>query len=692
MEKRPRWVRMAAGIWLLWGVCGLLAGCAFQEGPQGTTEPSPTAMDLPAAPFTIDGAPYGGIRDIAADAEDRLYLAGEDGVFLITPQGEPAGRMVGPEDCAALACQGDVLYALEQEGTEWVLTGYDRDGGEERSRCALSFSGAPQSLAAVEDALLLFTREEDAMGGIRCYRIDPAQGKAEAFPAGEGMDWAAPLEDGRILLGGIQTVVTDREGASAAAQPWAGTSTSGCRMQDGSAIYCIMEQTLSAIDVEGQLFLTAGILDDDRLVRRLVGGTHMLYAIDAEGAVACIPVSGLVTEPQETLTLALPQIPLYYLRKSIQDYMRHNPGVLIQTVLVDGYTLRKELLAGVDGIDLFMIETFADAGYGVYRSGVMEDLAAYPPIREILEDPRLLEGVLEPLTVEGVLVGMPDLLACKAWFANASVIQEAGLPWPEADWDWYDFFAWMEQAGDALEGGMSFSPLPGGNSFFPHWPVFFDDYVVSYFDPEAGTIAFDTQEFRELMELWRDFAQNPWLQEETKDARRVALRQSSLYPCTPFTLAARYYGETEVPERAIAAPQFRGRETYYSSYGGYTSYLSLYSRSENKELAVDFLAFLMSYDQRHTVNLFRENAVLYQISSLQDYPETAFVEEQASEQEFLETGYPLYQEVLPRMRLCPLSMEMRTALETVIAAYMQGQITLDELVAGLTEKAEMMLR
>ena len=44
------------------------------------------------------------------------------------------------------------------------------------------------------------------------------------------------------------------------------------------------------------------------------------------------------------------------------------------------------------------------------------------------------------------------------------------------------------------------------------------------------------------------------------------------------------------------------------------------------------------------------------------------------------------------MRLCPLSMEMRTAMETVIAAYMQGQITLDELVAGLTEKAEMMLR
>ena len=36
--------------------------------------------------------------------------------------------------------------------------------------------------------------------------------------------------------------------------------------------------------------------------------------------------------------------------------------------------------------------------------------------------------------------------------------------------------------------------------------------------------------------------------------------------------------------------------------------------------------------------------------------------------------------------------EMRSAYQQIIAAYMQGQLTLDELVAGLTEKAEMMLR
>jgi ABC-type glycerol-3-phosphate transport system substrate-binding protein len=126
------------------------------------------------------------------------------------------------------------------------------------------------------------------------------------------------------------------------------------------------------------------------------------------------------------------------------------------------------------------------------------------------------------------------------------------------------------------------------------------------------------------------------------------------------------------------------------SVGLNSYYLGIYSRSKNKELAADFLAFMADYDQKHSYAMWYDQALLYDIESVNDYPEDEWMQVYADR--FMEKGYPIYSDAIRNSVLPLFSPQDKDAMDDHISLYMIDVITLDELIARLTETAEMMLR
>ena len=304
--------------------------------------------------------------------------------------------------------------------------------------------------------------------------------------------------------------------------------------------------------------------------------------------------------------------------------------------------------------------------------------------------------------VDGALPCVPLELTVHALKVSPNGMEKAGLPTPEEGWDWYDFYAMMDAATCDADGDGTLDGLPFmnevGSLLEDRWPPFMMDYLMNYYDEEARSIDFDTQQFRDLMEMWKDYSQKEWANrrfEESMEWGASAYASLSQRDVSVWVLGG-FLDQDTYPYYFYPLPSVRTEDGSPSVYsvGSNSQYLGLYSRSQNKERAADFLAFLSSYDQKHAYDLWYDESIIYEVEAREDYTVDPNADQMMDDDTalFLERGLETYKTVLARTVMPRFSQEDWLQLSNFTASYRQGQLTLDELIAELTEKTEMMLR
>ena len=704
MKAWTRGKQRLAGLLALLCFAGILAGCA----PSGAEEPSPE--ELPPVEMTLIEMEEH-LRDmeykvgIAADEKDRLYIGARDEILVKDPTGKDLGSITGLASCYRLTYANGLLYAIDatQEGN--VLRIYDVETLEEVNRMELDLEGSViMGDPAVAGNQLVVTVSEDAehltSSSSGVYFVDLNTGAVETSQYYSSLSWVLPMEDGELLLGlpgrGYRT--TDLRNRPR--ELWWDDSQAVCRGQENGVFYACKGRSLGVLDFEREARITSLVMPENGV--RMTAGSHYVYVQMTTSEIYSVPMDGLGREPSEILTLYLPYEPINYFAMSIEDYMAANPGLLIRYRVVDSYDMKTRLLAGEEDIDIVGIEAAYGEMYDYYDTGVLEDLAAYPGIQEILADERLLPGALSGLMVDGALPCVPLELTVHALKVSPNGMEKAGLPTPEEGWDWYDFYAMMDAATCDADGDGTLDGLPYMNEVSSlledRWPPFMMDYLVNYYDEEARFIDFDTQQFRDLMEMWKDYSQKEWANrrfEESMEWGASAYASLSQRNVSIWALGG-FLDQDTYPYYFYPLPSVRTEDGSPSVYsvGSNSQYLGLYSRSQNKERAADFLAFLSSYDQKHAYDLWYDESIIYEVEAREDYTVDPNADQMMDDDTalFLERGLETYKTVLARTVMPRFSQEDWLQLSNFTASYRQGQLTLDELIAELTEKTEMMLR
>ena len=224
------------------------------------------------------------------------------------------------------------------------------------------------------------------------------------------------------------------------------------------------------------------------------------------------------------------------------------------------------------------------------------------------------------------------------------------------------------------DGGLEW--IPYAVETLKSWPPFLEDYAVSFYRAEERTIAFDTPQFRSLMQAWREALEAPWVSAASKAAsENTAMQPVELY-VNVTDLWDGHGGEIPVeayPYRFVPLPSLDGEGMARARTGSGLE-LGLYSLGENRGLAADFLAFVSGYDQRHAAAFHVDKGILYAVESVEEYSHTDTEDQiwyrafRQSDQAFLEYAYPVYPWLAPQMRPSLITQELREAIDRGLAA------------------------
>ena len=692
MRKYPG--RMALGL-LAALLAGVLQGCAVSPSEETQIPKERHIIDVTAIQEDMPVS-------IAVDASDRLYVAAGEEIHIYTPWGEPAGIWGGLRHCLHIAYAQGQIYALDQDtegGERYILRVWDSVEGVEKAAWPLELPGTVSRLYALGDRLLVscYVDEEEGPGYGQGFLLDPQTGLLEVYAPAGGLYWAVPADKGFYWVGN-GTFFTGKLEEPPESVTWMPLSDAGCRMQDDGTIYYCVGRALGVMDAGQQQAVGCGALDSG-FVWQMAGGSRMVYVYHAqEGKIVCIPESQLQI-PRETLTLLLPEEPQTYLLRCMADYMLQRPGTLVRYEVQDAYAMKTRLLAGAE-IDIVGVYAHQVYGTGYAQAGLLEDLHGYPALAAVREDPRLIDGILEGFQQEGAWWTVPVQLTLPALRVHTEAFRQAGLPLPAKEWSWLEFFSMLGQFPGDTDGDGGLEWIPYAVETLGSWPPFLEDYAVSFYRAEERTIAFDTPQFRSLMQAWREALEAPWVSAASKTAsENTAMQPVELY-VNVTDLWDGHGGEIPVeayPYRFVPLPSLDGEGMARARTGSGLE-LGLYSLGENRGLAADFLAFVSGYDQRHAAAFHVDKGILYAVESVEEYSHTDTEDQiwyrafRQSDQAFLEYAYPVYAWLAPQMRPSLITQELREAMKDCVDRYRLGQITLDELVAELTEKAEMMLR
>lgn len=617
------------------------------------------AWDIPAG-YTV--------YDLAADDEGGLYLAAGSAVLYREAGSDTAEVFRTTEDCRSVAWADGTVYAADG-GT---AVGYRAADGTEIWRIPLTAEDA--SLHAMGGFLLATARTGS--------RIITAGGATAAMPAADGAQWALPLPAGEMLLGWgrerslgnvmCSNILGNRRTYH---DVWVPILTDACT-PDGCAgdIYYLCGTALGMLDVENQTYRVLTSLPEGEYTRLACGGGR-IYALDAAGGrIAEISPDSLEPETVRTLTLAMNGLPQSYLARSIQDYMHRNPGVRIETVSIESNALWSQTASGTAEADLVLLESYMNSLPNLWATGKLTALEDFGGIAAAVTDERFLPESLQPVTVDGHLAGIPVRLAVPVLFADREAMETAGIALPDNDWDWAAFLDWAREL-ETEDGSYAMAFRDG-----LRYPAFMDDYIASYVD-ETGWVDFDTDTFRTLMEKWKALYDAGYFGGHAGDA---LLTETGLAVSTA-TLAT-WFGDMAMSEDVfLAMPTIDGAHDRLASR---PVWLAIPAGSTQKEWAADFLAFLLDYDQAHSLPLADSSALLHRVEKDTAYPAAEYEMDTEAEDFFRENLYGLYEDTMARTAPLQYAYPVTQAVERVTARYIYGHTDLETMVREMDEAVE----
>ena len=239
-------------------------------------------------------------------------------------------------------------------------------------------------------------------------------------------------------------------------------------------------------------------------------------------------------------------------------------------------------LVGDNAPDIIDISYNVDVG-NLVSKGALEDLSVYLDNSETVSREDFVEGILNAHTIGGKLITIPETVTINTLLGRTEQVGE------ESGWTVQEIIAFAEKYPDSeiLEYATKSSILQTMLQYS------FDLFV----DYENAACSFNTQEFKDVLAFANTFpAENKYDENEPSMPRRIQsgailLSEANVHNTQAYQMYTQMF---EVDVTNIGYPTFDGSLGAYMHGDGM---YAIFSNSENKEGAWQFLESVLAYDE-----------------------------------------------------------------------------------------------
>lgn len=614
-------------------------------------------------------------------AEDtNIWFADDEGIWLSYKRTTPQLLLELPGVTALDACDGGV-YALHKDGTDDVVSFIDAQYGLSR-RWLLPDLGEYCSIVVLQDKIALLAGKPDECALVfldktkgTVQEVEGAENLAYISCRSETSVFASSLTEGKIISidtdGAIEEIFRGGFYAKSVYEKEDGTlllfgQSEGrymiSRMKPGEE-----PEELGVIDIPGLIY--GGKIDGDKLY---VDANHTLYQID---------IAELETiadnAPTQVLTIAMHKnADTREIRIAARAFEAAHPGLGIEYVKGTSEDLTLMLMADPSHYDLLHLDWSGADPF--LRTDIIEDLSAYPELMEQKQNWIDIGAMYDaqgrwvrvPLTVLAPFVYLP---IAKDW----RIYDRIGMEWNGEGMDYGQF---LELCRKAREEDVYFL---GMDHELDEWLLLYTTMYGNSVD--EGVLHFDTPEFRQMMEFLKTLY--------TEDLAAVMEGNEFLDPGRILADSERWMYTLYRPrqfslildERYIYPPTPDGEKV---SIAPILDALYLNRYSDQKELAVEFIASYMSPEVQSQliVDTDMEKTVMF----LNDYTLYENIEDNVYYwmYNFHPKTYANWIEVLENSRYPGGLMQLRSDFRDMLHKYLEGEMGLEEFVAGMEKVAD----
>ncbi|UNX54831.1 sugar ABC transporter substrate-binding protein [Georgenia sp. TF02-10] len=283
-------------------------------------------------------------------------------------------------------------------------------------------------------------------------------------------------------------------------------------------------------------------------------------------------------------------------RAIVEEWNAQNPGIQVEYVQGDWGSVHDQLLTSFEGGDPPDIihyeaaagQVFAEGGYYADLEGLLSDefKAGIP------------DDIWEAVQVEGAgTVGAPFLLESRVPFANAAMLEEAGIevPTPEDPWTWDDFQDAAQQLTTDGRYGLSWPLASPAMAMLSLSMSFGGDYVDG--EGQDARVSVGEAELEVPTRI-----HSMLYAEQTIDPDSMGVSATDALPAFFAGETAMLFGAIwlrqqmvqQAPEdfQWVTLPPLEGSDG--SAQSGNPQTLSIAAQSENQEAAAQFIEFFLN--------------------------------------------------------------------------------------------------
>ena len=508
-----------------------------------------TAILLIALLISVCAFAFAAEQSISAEtlSEDFLFYPDQNGIWIIN-DGQilyaadaslENARVIAARQAEHISAYAGTLYFTENRGADAYLNALSLDGSARE--WALADSGEIIRILATEDDVFLLVHDDtradaDQADAYTLLRFDLESGRTADSAIAENVIDAAPAgRDGVLLL---------QYSAAAHCMQAAILKSSGvieCLLDDlqdtyyfiaadaaVDTIYLAGINHIDQIDLATRERRSVSIGSQQGALSGLVIRNDKIYTYDSNQN--CILIADCAEPAQQSafsivnLGIAVDPRFVYAQAQMLEQY----PDLQVQQADIPYERLNLDLMRGAEGLDLICMDTDE---YDLYvQRGILlpvDDLAG------ALADESQASISLLPLMRDGQLYALPVSMEIRAFGLN-DYFDTLGMQWTaDETLTWAELYRRAREAGI---GGRGDACLFTANLEYP-FPIM-DGYMSNMAFLHDGKISFDTPEFRETMELYRQMVQEGMIASETDFHGSAAM---TYYPFWTFTSDASRY-------------------------------------------------------------------------------------------------------------------------------------------------------
>jgi multiple sugar transport system substrate-binding protein len=257
-------------------------------------------------------------------------------------------------------------------------------------------------------------------------------------------------------------------------------------------------------------------------------------------------------------------------------------------------TLNTELMSG-RGPDMLYSGELPFNRFG--EKGFLADLSDYMKNDPDFSDAAFYMDIIESFRHNGRLYAMPLTFKSQAVIASGTNLRAEGISIDDTKWDWTDFYdickrVTKDENGDGIYEKYA---MPVVNEYYLLSAMCGGDYST-FADIKGKKARFDSEEFRDVLELWKAFYRDQ-LVHPSKSDYEMESSDRDMFTFTPVYLSPDHFLIIQLVKFSEDSVLLRMPGEYGQGKVSAGAAISINSSCKSRDVCWEFIKYLLNYKQ-----------------------------------------------------------------------------------------------